>query len=513
MNRLCLIIFCVFVLPTALLAQISLPMHWARSNIEVNFDETRSVYAADLDGDGDNDVLGAAYSDNQIAWWRNDGEGNFGTKRIITNDFLGAQSVYAADLDSDGDIDVLGAAYNDNQIAWWGNDGGGGPTSPTDHPNFTKHVIDDFTNAVHIYAIDLDNDNDIDVIATGVNDQSPTWWENNGYGNFTKHTIQRSEGILDFSVGDLDRDGDVDIVGTNPVVGSVYWFENDGGNPPSFIEHLFTVIYSPGPIHATDLDTDGDADIILGGEFVSYLIWYENRQDLAGEDLIIFTGHTILYPVPNCASSIYAIDLDNDMDRDFLVTYSALRDDNISLIWFENNGNENFSGHIVGRDFYGSSCGYAANIDNNDFPDILGASSNRDNISWWRNHLGDGDVSISPRPTGGENLPNNTSQNVMGTHNSDVVAGSSDIPNYFSFGPRNNPAKGKAMFNLALPEAADVTLRIYDATGRLIDKVISGRQAAGYYEIPWNKEVSPGVYFYTFESIGHKETGKLVLVN
>jgi hypothetical protein len=87
-----------------------------------------------------------------------------------------------------------------------------------------------------------------------------------------------------------------------------------------------------------------------------------------------------------------------------------------------------------------------------------------------------------------------------------------DTPLRFSFGLRSNPVKGKALFNLALPEAADVTLRIYDATGRLIDKVISGRQAAGYYEIPWTSNVTAGVYFYSFESTYHSEVGKLVLV-
>lgn len=35
--------------------------------------------------------------------------------------FDGARSVYATDVDSDGDIDVLGTAYLDNDIAWWEN--------------------------------------------------------------------------------------------------------------------------------------------------------------------------------------------------------------------------------------------------------------------------------------------------------------------------------------------------------------------------------------------------------
>ena len=42
------------------------------------------------------------------------------TEHIIKDDFDGAYSVYATDVDSDGDVDVLGAAENDG-ITWWEN--------------------------------------------------------------------------------------------------------------------------------------------------------------------------------------------------------------------------------------------------------------------------------------------------------------------------------------------------------------------------------------------------------
>jgi hypothetical protein len=87
-----------------------------------------------------------------------------------------------------------------------------------------------------------------------------------------------------------------------------------------------------------------------------------------------------------------------------------------------------------------------------------------------------------------------------------------NTPPVFSFGLKNNPAKSKAVFNLALPEAADVTLRIYDAAGRLVDKVIFGKQAPGYYEIQWSKDVSSGIFFYHLDSPWQQKIGKLVLV-
>ena len=84
-------------------------------------------------------------------------------------------------------------------------------------------------------------------------------------------------------------------------------------------------------------------------------------------------------------------------------------------------------------------------------------------------------------------------------------------PMTFSFDLESNPVKGMALFNLALPQDALITLKIYDISGRIVNKV-SDHKSAGYYQIPWTVK-NAGVYFYTFESSGHKETGKLVIVH
>ena len=86
----------------------------------------RSVYAADLDGDNDMDVLSASsLGDARIAWYRNDGTGSFSRAIVIANaaSVDSGTSVHAADLDNDGHIDVLSASGNDNKIAWYRNNG------------------------------------------------------------------------------------------------------------------------------------------------------------------------------------------------------------------------------------------------------------------------------------------------------------------------------------------------------------------------------------------------------
>jgi hypothetical protein len=49
----------------------------------------------------------------------------FGGQEVITTSADGAYSVYATDLDGDGDADVLSASVDDDKIAWYENLGGG----------------------------------------------------------------------------------------------------------------------------------------------------------------------------------------------------------------------------------------------------------------------------------------------------------------------------------------------------------------------------------------------------
>ncbi|KAK3236592.1 hypothetical protein CYMTET_53278 [Cymbomonas tetramitiformis] len=81
-------------------------------------DGPKSAYAADVDGDGDLDVVSASANDDKIAWFTNDGSGGFGSLQVISTLANSARTVYVVDVDGDGDIDVLSASKIDNKIAW-----------------------------------------------------------------------------------------------------------------------------------------------------------------------------------------------------------------------------------------------------------------------------------------------------------------------------------------------------------------------------------------------------------
>jgi len=76
---------------------------------------------ADFDLDGDLDIACASYSDDEVLWLENDGEENFAACHQIASSFDGAIPLAVEDMDQDGRDDVLSAAYNLNTAVLWKN--------------------------------------------------------------------------------------------------------------------------------------------------------------------------------------------------------------------------------------------------------------------------------------------------------------------------------------------------------------------------------------------------------
>ncbi|MEI6851407.1 MAG: T9SS type A sorting domain-containing protein, partial [Bacteroidota bacterium] len=63
----------------------------------------------------------------------------------------------------------------------------------------------------------------------------------------------------------------------------------------------------------------------------------------------------------------------------------------------------------------------------------------------------------------------------------------------FSVSP--NPVNKQSTINYSLNQLSDVTIGMYDISGKLVRVIYDGNQDAGNYRLPFNSDVKPGVYF------------------
>ena len=72
----------------------------------------RYNYPADVDDDGDTDVMYHSYINNEVGWFENtDGSGTSWDVHIIEDYFESVRSVYPGDINGDGYLDACGADY------------------------------------------------------------------------------------------------------------------------------------------------------------------------------------------------------------------------------------------------------------------------------------------------------------------------------------------------------------------------------------------------------------------
>ena len=173
--------------------------------------------------------MGAANSNNELIWWRNvKGDGQTWERKSV-DAFQAAKRVCVTDLDQDGDMDILATADKINQgigdIAWWENVDDG--DDPGNGESWLKHMVeDDFEYPNFVQAVDMDRDGDLDVLANAY--FAVAWWENGGdpAASWQKHEVG---GYFEYAQkarpADMDGDIDIDIVVSVNREGIV-WLEN-----------------------------------------------------------------------------------------------------------------------------------------------------------------------------------------------------------------------------------------------------------------------------------------------
>jgi hypothetical protein len=502
---------------------------WTRHTVDDNFDSAPSICSADLDGDGDMDVIGAARGNiNHLAWWENiDGSGTNWTEHTIPSSIQEASSVDTADVNGDGYVDLLSTDAN-NKVIWLENVDGSGN-------NWTEHVIDNINTPYDVYGADVDGDGDLDAVAAAFNGDYISWWENvNGSGtNWNEHTVVSNfNGARSIFASDVDGDGDIDILGAASLEWAITWWENSDGIGNSWIEHSISSNFNYAfSVYASDMDEDGDTDVLGSAFFGDDITWWENT-------------------------------------------------DGSGLNWYE---------HLIDGNFDGARDVATADMDGDGDPDIIGVAQEDADISWWDvtccvgsselvssildiqtvadwdsliwtsdepsgtsiyfqvrssidpQYMGDWSINITT-PGSLDNYLNDGDRYVqykvlLETVNpglspalEDVTISWSELvgigdeykftnPSTFQLLPNYpNPFNPSTTIPYYLPRQSKISLKIYNMLGAELRTLIDDVRSPGFNSVVWDGKdnqgglVSSGIYFYRLQSENDVQIKKMMLV-
>jgi hypothetical protein len=224
-----------------------------------------SVLALDLDGDADTDLVAAEAASRDepglVTVFRNPFvPGARGVETAVGN-YL--KTLAAADLDADGDLDLVTGSFFAEQISVLANQGDGTFASALDFPAGGEPQT--------LTTSDLDADGDTDVAAGLTSGLSLHF--NDGSGRFVAgELLLGDESVTATAAGDLDRDGDLDLAASALPVqalpaqaanyGSVVVLINFGDG--SFSRSAAVPLAGEGTgLGALDLDGDADVDLAV----------------------------------------------------------------------------------------------------------------------------------------------------------------------------------------------------------------------------------------------------------
>ena len=276
----------------------------------------------DVDGDGALDLLITGVDEDSspsARLYTNDGSGSFSVDSAASDDLTGVRdnsSSSFGDVDGDGDLDLLITGYDGSTetATLYTNDGTGSFSDASAGLTGTDESSSSFG--------DVDGDGDLDLLITGWDggSKTATLYKNNGSGNFSPASV----GLIGVqagssSFGDVDGDGDLDLVITGvdeDSSTSARLYTNDGTGSFSDASAGLSGVEYGSSSNFGDIDSDGDLDLVITGSNDSNsetAILYSNDGGGVFSDASAGLSG-VKY------SSISFGDVDGDSDLDLLIT-------------------------------------------------------------------------------------------------------------------------------------------------------------------------------------------------
>jgi len=329
-----------------------------------------SVVPVNMDSDTDIDLLVASWSDDIVAWYRNEGNGQSWTLVEIAAQFDGANCARPCDVNNDGYMDVAASAFYDDSLFWFECD--------SCEYLWIPHPIDRIDNPGEIYPVMVGDSVHLLVCesATGIlhnyvssmEGDSVTWEHFQIPGEYPN--------ISSIDVMDIDLDGDLDIVLAEynnariVYLECISWFDD-------FEEHVIdSLVFHPMCIRLGNIN--GDAlelpDIAVCSYDDDAVYWYENADHGA-----CWYKHTVTDTLRG-ASGVCICDIASDGD-DWLNIVAAGR--NASEVrWYEYTYEDEWREYLIGE-LDGATAVCAAEIDTVPGLEIVGAAGVGEAIKYW----------------------------------------------------------------------------------------------------------------------------------
>jgi len=358
---------------------------WVEHSITVNANCAQYVDSEDVDEDGDLDVLSMSYLDSKVAWHENLlGDGTMWTEHVVSTDGNGGREVSHADMDGDGDPDILGAWSEAMKVAWHDNTAGDGSA-------WTQNTITTMANgADSVIAADLDGDGDLDAAGASFIDGKVSWYEN-VLGDATmwiKHDVDPSATLADsVAAGDVDQDGDLDLLAAVFGDDVTAWYENVGGDGSTWTKWIVTSSADGARrVRLSDVDMDGDIDVLGASYEGGQVMLYRNLTE--HPEAIAFATAATVDGAADGARAVTVVDLDRDGDLDL----ASASFDSSMVAWSENTAGDAsawFTTQVTNA-WSGVQAIAAGDVDDDGDPDLLSAAGTAGAVLWHENTLGDG---------------------------------------------------------------------------------------------------------------------------
>lgn len=234
---------------------------------------------ADVDGDGRPDLFNADSKGKKVVWVQSPTtkKDTSWVSHVISTDTVRGTHMYTHGLGL-GDINLDGRKDVMIKDGWW--------EAPEDRKqtNWTFHKANFGDDCAQMYALDVDEDGDQDVISSSAHNYG-IWWHEQVKGEDGEAMWKKHEIFKEFSqthglgLADINGDGHPDLItgkryfahnGHDPGASSpsvIYWFEFKPGKNPTWIPHKIDDDSGAG-LHVVteDMNKNGLRDIVVANK-------------------------------------------------------------------------------------------------------------------------------------------------------------------------------------------------------------------------------------------------------